>query len=106
MSEQKKKFPQAASTADTLRNTMHEAREKDARWQDGKTFSMVFYPGEEAARVQEEAYRQFFFENGLNPSAFPSLRKFETEVVAMSADLVNGDGEVVGNMTSGGTESI
>ncbi|MDZ4846546.1 MAG: aspartate aminotransferase family protein [Chitinophagales bacterium] len=106
MSEQKKKFPQAGDTVDALKNAMREARQKDARWQDGKTFSMVFYPGEEVAKIQEDAYRQFFFENGLNPSAFPSLRKFETEVVAMSADLVHGDGDVAGNMTSGGTESI
>jgi glutamate/tyrosine decarboxylase-like PLP-dependent enzyme len=48
----------------------------------------------------------FFSENGLNPTAFPSLRKFETEVVRMALSLLNGDGETVGNMTSGGTESI
>lgn len=106
MAEQKKKIPGSATPADALNALMAAAREKDARWQDGKTFSMVFYPGEEAAKVQEAAYSAFFFENGLNPSAFPSLRKFETEVVAMSADLVHGDSEVVGNMTSGGTESI
>lgn len=93
-------------TAEAISSAMRQAQQNDARWQDGKTFSMVFYPGVEAARVQEEAYKQFFFENGLNPSAFPSLRKFETEVVAMSAALVHGDAGVVGNMTSGGTESI
>ena len=48
----------------------------------------------------------FFSENGLNPTAFPSLRELETQVVAMVASLLNGDGEVVGNMTSGGTESL
>lgn len=106
MSEQKKKLPQTGLSRETLNSAMQAARSKDVRWQDGKTFSMVFYPGEDVARVQEEAYRAFFFENGLNPSVFPSLRKFETEVVAMSADLMHGDGEVVGNMTSGGTESI
>ncbi len=106
MSEQKKKIPQTGEMVDALKSAMQDARQKDARWQDGKTFSMVFYPGEEVAKIQEDAYRQFFFENGLNPSAFPSLRKFETEVVAMSADLAHGDGEVAGNMTSGGTESI
>jgi len=43
----------------------------------------------------------------LNPSAFPSLKKFESEVVAMAADLLGGgDPEVCGTMTSGGTESI
>ncbi|MCP4722166.1 MAG: aspartate aminotransferase family protein, partial [Desulfobacteraceae bacterium] len=43
--------------------------------------------------------------NGLNPMAFQSLKRFETEVVRMTADLLNGDDEVVGIMTSGGTES-
>ncbi len=106
MTEQKKKFPLSPTTHESLKKMMDEASRKDARWQDGKTFSLVFYPGEEAAQVQEEAYLRFFFENGLNPSTFPSLRRFETEVVAISADLLHGDGNVVGNMTSGGTESI
>ena len=45
-------------------------------------------------------------ENALNPMVFPSLRRFKTEVVAMAAHMLHGDGAVVGNVTSGGTESI
>ncbi|MEZ0373530.1 MAG: aspartate aminotransferase family protein, partial [Candidatus Sericytochromatia bacterium] len=41
-----------------------------------------------------------------NPGAFPSLRKFETEVLAMAAGLLGDVEGVVGNMTSGGTDSI
>lgn len=37
---------------------------------------------------------------------FPSLRQFEVEVVAMTAWMLNGTEGVVGNLTSGGTESI
>src|SRR5439155_17190810 len=48
---------------------------------------------------------KYFSENALNPLAFPSLRRFETEVVAMSASLL-GDANAAGSMTSGGTESI
>ena len=33
-------------------------------------------------------------------------RKFETEAVAMTANMLHGNSEVVGNLTSGGTESI
>ncbi|GIV32842.1 MAG: aspartate aminotransferase family protein [Chitinophagales bacterium] len=106
MPGQKKTFPEKGSTENALLETMQAAQAQDARWREGRTFSMVFYPGMEAAKIQQEAYRMFFFENGLNPSAFPSLRKFETEVVAMSADLMHGDEHVVGNMTFGGTESI
>jgi len=48
----------------------------------------------------------FFSENALNPTVFPSLRRMETEVVAMTAALLGGDEHTVGNMTSGGTESL
>ena len=34
------------------------------------------------------------------------FRKFENEVVSMTASMLNGDSEVVGSLTSGGTESI
>ncbi|MHB8158781.1 MAG: pyridoxal phosphate-dependent decarboxylase family protein, partial [Desulfocucumaceae bacterium] len=38
--------------------------------------------------------------------AFPSLRKFESEVVSMTAGLLGGGPETAGSMTSCGTESI
>jgi sphinganine-1-phosphate aldolase len=50
-----------------------------------------------------EAYNMFSHENGLNPFAFPSLRRFETEVISMSASMLNGDANVTGALTSGGT---
>lgn len=51
-------------------------------------------------------YKAFLHENALNPLVFPSLRRFETETVAMVADMLHGDGCCVGSVTSGGTESI
>lgn len=81
-------------------------RQADLRWQDGKVFSLVFSAGEEVLEVSKAAYAMFFSENMLNPTAFPSLRQCEAEVVAMSAALLGSTGQVVGNMTSGGTESI
>ncbi len=38
--------------------------------------------------------------------AFPALRRFEAEVVRMTASMLNGGAEVAGTMTSGGTESL
>lgn len=61
--------------------------------------------GEEINEIVKEAYTMFFHENGLSPMAFPSLRKFETEVIAMTADLLGGGPEAAGSMTSGGSES-
>lgn len=91
---------------------MQAARTADAHWRDGRAFSMVYYADEDILDLLKQAYTLFFSENGLNPTAFPSLRKFETEVVAMTARLLGDDatlteGErVVGNMTAGGTDSI
>jgi len=48
----------------------------------------------------------FFSKNALSPMAFPSLKKFETEVISMAVDLFGGDNRCCGSMTSGGTESL
>ncbi|MDW8317590.1 MAG: aspartate aminotransferase family protein [Anaerolineae bacterium] len=85
---------------------MQAARQRDVDWQHGKVFSLVFDAGDEVNALAKEAYTLFFSENGLNPTAFPSLRRFETEVVAMVGGLLGGQGQSAGNMTSGGTESI
>lgn len=85
---------------------MQAARAHDLNWQDGRVFSLVFSAGSEAADLLKEAYTLFMSENALNPTAFPSLRRFETDVISMSAALLGSQGNVVGNMTSGGTESI
>jgi len=85
---------------------MRQFREHDPLWQEGKTWSLVYYAGDEVLDLLKEAYTLFFSENGLNPMAFPSLKRFEAEVVAMTANLLGGDGDTAGNMTSGGTESI
>jgi len=78
----------------------------DAKWKNGRTFSLVFYPGEKVAEVLHTAYRKFFFENGLNPTVFKSLKQMESEVVAMTLTMLHAPDSAVGNMTSGGTESI
>ncbi|HEX5750600.1 MAG TPA: aspartate aminotransferase family protein [Archangium sp.] len=84
---------------------MREMRTEDARWQEGKTWSLVYNAGEDIRRVAAEAYTEFMSENGLSPLAFPSLRRFEAEVLAIAAELFHGP-TAAGTMTSGGTESI
>lgn len=99
-------IPSVGMDRTTLLKRMEEARTDDSRWRDGRAFCLVYHPGEERAKLIQEAYNMFFTENALNPSAFPSLRRFEAEVVRMCASLFHGDHEVEGTMTSGGTESI
>lgn len=99
-------FPTHGRDRSEILTQMRSFRKNDLKWHEGSVFSLVFFAGEEVHQVAQQAYNLFFSENGLNPTAFPSLRRMETEVIAMSAALLGGDEETAGNMTSGGTESI
>lgn len=101
-----KVLPQRGMPKEAVLARMQAARDRDVHWREGRVFSLVFPAGLDVEEVASAAYTLFFGENGLNPTAFPSLRTFETEVVAMTAALLGGDAAVAGNMTSGGTESI
>ncbi len=83
-----------------------DIKHDDAWWEEGKIFGFVYYPGNDHARVAEEYFKAFMYDSTLNPSTFPSLRNFEKEIVGMAAELVHGGKGVVGNVTTGGTESI
>ena len=85
---------------------MRDLRARDADWRRGRMWCLVYYAGDEILELLKEAYTMFFSENGLSPIAFPSLRQFEAEVVAMTAAMLGGGPEASGTMTSGGTESI
>lgn len=100
------KIPAKGTDANELLQRMETFKAKDINWPEGKFFGYVFYPGEDIYEVSKKAYTSFIATNGLNPSAFPSLRKMESEVVGMTATMLNGDENVTGTMTSGGTESI
>ncbi|MBK9713317.1 MAG: aspartate aminotransferase family protein [Kouleothrix sp.] len=106
MSDSMPRLPAGGRPRERVLDAMRARRSDDVKWQAGRVWSLVFYPGDQIAGLVKDAYALFFSENGLNPTAFPSLRGFETDVVAMTAGLLGGDAEVAGNMTSGGTESI
>jgi sphinganine-1-phosphate aldolase len=99
-------FPSQGITHEEIISTLQSLKTGDSDWKHGRMFSLIFNAGDDIARVAEEAYALFMVENGLSPFAFPSLLKMETEVVSMMANLLSGDENTVGNMTSGGSESI
>ena len=98
-------FPERGDSKDQLMSRLREAISRDADWRGGRIWSLVYFAGDDVAEVLKEAYTTAFYTNGLGPGAFKSLRKFESEVIAMTADLLSYT-EAAGNMTSGGTESI
>lgn len=99
-------LPETGWTREEIVQTLTELRGGDARWQDGKTFGMVYDGGPEVHEVVEDVATLFLHDNALNTNAFPSLARIQSDVVRITADLLHGDEECAGFMTSGGTESI
>ncbi len=106
MARQKVTLPEKGMPKTELLKLMGEARGDDANWQNGRIWSLVSHASDEHTELLKEAYTMFFSENALSPMAFPSLQKFESEVVSMTIDLLGGNRKACGSMTSGGTESI
>lgn len=48
----------------------------------------------------------FCITNALHPDVFPSIRKFEAEIIRLTCTMLNGDEKTCGALTGGGTESI
>ncbi|NLH47639.1 MAG: aspartate aminotransferase family protein [Myxococcales bacterium] len=105
MSETTVRLPEHGRDKKQILQQMQSYREKDADYLSGKTWSLVYYLNDEHTDFLQKAYNLFFSENGLNPMAFLSLKRFESEVIRMTAVMLPGDEEAVGTMTSGGTES-
>ncbi|CAI0627373.1 unnamed protein product, partial [Linum tenue] len=92
---------------------LKEEKDKDVDWR-GKCSGTVYIGGTESEghfAVINEACSMFAHTNPLHLDVFPSIARFEAEVVAMTASLLgsketSSEGEICGNMTSGGTESI
>ncbi len=100
------KFPEKGRKREDLLEEMKSKKTEDYRWQEGKTFAYVYYPGEEILSTVKAAYNLYFSENALNPSAFPSLKNMEIDLVSQLADLFHAPEGSAGCLTSGGTESI
>jgi sphinganine-1-phosphate aldolase len=99
-------IPQKGRSPEDIKAQLLAMKQKDLPWQSGKVLAYVYEPTQETYSVTKDAYMMYLTENGLDPTAFPSLLKMETEIIAMAADLLGGDSETVGSFTSGGTESI
>lgn len=93
-------------TREAIFHRLASFRRNDIKWQEGRTYGYIFDPGADVMEVGKAAYNAFLSENGLDFTAFPSLLRLERELAAFGAHHLRGDARVVGNFTSGGTESI
>ncbi|MEJ7585574.1 MAG: hypothetical protein WKF43_16175, partial [Acidimicrobiales bacterium] len=99
-------LPSAGRSKEDILSALADMRTGDVRWQEGRTFGMVYDAGPEAHEVLEAVASLFLHDNALNTLAFPSLGRIQSEVVGITADLLHGSPGAAGFITSGGTESI
>lgn len=98
-------LPDRGRDFESVLNDLKAYANEDPDYKAGRTFSLVYYLNEAHSDFLNEASRLYASANGLNPMAFKSLKRMESEVVRITAGLLNGDRRVCGIMTSGGTES-
>jgi len=99
-------IPRKGLSREEIFKALEAQRADDIDWRSGRVFGYVYDPGQEAMALGKEVFAMFLTENALDFSVFPSVMNLETELAAMLAEHLNGDEEVVGNFSSGGTESI
>ncbi len=89
-----------------LFEVMGTYRDHDLDTKGGRTWAYVYDPGRpDVDLVAKRALLEYYDENSLDPTVFPSLLRFENEVVGMARHHLRGGPDVVGHFTSGGTES-
>lgn len=100
------KLPDEGRAPDAVLAALRGYRAHDLDWRSGNTFAYVYDPGPEIEALGKAAYVDYLAENGLDPTAFPSVMRLENELVAIGAAHLRGGPGVAGNFTTGGTESI
>ena len=86
-----------------------EAREAD-RWKHGYVSGAVYHGDPDHIAFLNEAYAITSQTNPLHSDLWPSIAKYEAEIVSMTANMLGAkrasDAQVCGAVASGGTESI
>lgn len=92
--------------ADEILARLDALRSADAPTHGGRVLSYVYDSGiAELDELAARAVRAVQPVNGLDPTTFTSVATLERELIGFVRDLVHGDQDVVGTVTTGGTES-
>jgi len=100
------RLPDKGLSREEILARMEDYGAGDLATHGGRTWAYVYDSGlKEAEKMAGEAYLRFLAPNGLDPTVFPSLLRFERDLIALSAAHLGGGKKAVGNFTTGGTES-
>jgi sphinganine-1-phosphate aldolase len=94
-------------SVDEIRAELVSARENDATWKDRRNLRASYFAGDDVVAIATEAFTSYLGKNALYGAlAYPSVRRFETEVVEILLRLMRAPPGAAGSITTGGTESI
>ena len=88
------------------------ARSEDGTWADGKCSGTIYCGDRAIYDLIAEAFGRFSYVNALQRDMCPSQTRFESEIIAMTLDMLHGDAArerglaPCGVIGSGGSESI
>jgi sphinganine-1-phosphate aldolase len=106
------------SRADVLTGMRELAGRERERWHDGYVSGAVYHGDEAHIEFLSQVYAAYSQTNPLHADLWPSVIKYEAEIIAMTAEMLGAahvpagsrrdrlPGPVVGVVSSGGTESI
>ncbi len=99
---------------DILKELSAMAEAENAGWQSGQVSGTFYHAGEEHRAFLNRVFSLFSHANTIQFDMCPSMFKMESEIISMTAKMLNGDSikehnaedQVCGTVTSGGTGSI
>ena len=109
------KFPEESWTKEKALDQLRiMAGEEDAYWQTGKCSGTMYGGDPEIFELIGKAFRLYSHVNVLQRDMCPSQTRLESEIIAMTLDMLNGravherdpNRAACGVINSGGTESI
>ena len=99
-------FPAERCGRDELKRKMESLRRDDAPWRSERSFKPAYFAGDDVLDVAHQAFGMYIDENALySRTSYPSLHRYEVEVVDMLLDLLHAPDGAGGSTTSGGTET-
>ncbi len=104
------KLPAVGQTREAIVKEMENLfAQEEPRWREGKVSGAVYHGDENHIAFQNKIYSINSQSNPLHFDVWPSATKFEAEIVSMTAHMLGAgetQDEIVGTVSSGGTESI
>lgn len=103
-------LPEKGLSRPEIVDLIAELSQREApRWQNGKVSGAVYHGDPGHIEFQNTVYNLQSQANPLHMDIWPSITKFEAEIVSMTAHMLGAsqtEDEIVGTVSSGGTESI